>query len=359
MKPSQSALEPQETFAATLSDARDMKKLPTDFGEVIQDLISIADEVAASRRLVEKLVGFSSGCLDIVEIGQRQLRLLQADGSRPEFRVHPQGMEINKHTGLLYVTAVEIIEERDKTREYWGKGRAHLFECDIEGKTIRSVNLKSDYEDEYHPSGMVFIDGTMFIALAQYAPQTSATVIKFDVKNWTYEQLFRIDDHIGLVVPNLDGSELFLGSWGSRHYYCTDLEGNIKSKRPNPCSDKMEHQDAQLIRIDCLNDINPSDLAAPRMDREGVIMLATGVTAGAMDSFGLDIVDVTRWRIMASLRWPSAQHMTKGGWPPFANPTFLWVDSCDRILALAAPDCDHERTGKNTALALYTLSGRE
>jgi len=323
-----------------------MKKLPMDFGEVIQDLMSIEDEEVASRQLAEKLLCFSSGDLDIVEINQTRLRLLQADGRRPQFRLHPQGMEVDRETGLLYVTAVEIIEERDKARQYWGKGRAHLFECNFEGKTIRSVKLKGDHEDEYHPSGMVLVDDTMFIALAQYGPGTSATIIKFNVKDWTYERLFHIQDHVGLVFPNLDEGELFLGTWGSRHYYCTDMEGNIKSKRPTPCSDNMEHQDAQLLRgsTDTLNN---------------KMMLVTGVTAEGMEHFGLDIFDVTNWSIKASLRWPSLQHMTKGGWAPFANPTFLWVDSHNRVLALAAPDCDDPQTGKDTTLALYALSQRE
>jgi hypothetical protein len=351
------------TSALTPPDTRDTKKPPTDLREVIRDLMSIEDKEAASRRLVEELVSLSSGDVDIMEIGQTQLRLLQADGTRPRFRVHPQGMEVDRDTGLLYVTAVEIIEERDKTRQYWGKGRAHLFECNIEGKTIRSINLKSDNEDEYHPSGMVLIDCTMFIALAQYAPETSATIIKFNVKDWTYEKLFRIQDHVGLVVPNLDEGELLLGTWGSRHYYCTDLKGNIKSKRPTPCSDKMEHQDAQLISgsMDTLNNIklDPTDPEVPWANREATMMLATGVTAGGMEYFGLEIVDVTSWRTKASLRWPSSQHMTKGGWPPFANPTFLWVDSYDRILALATPDCDDEQRGKDTTLVLYTLTRRE
>ena len=246
----------------------DAKKPPTDLREVIRDLMSIEDQEAASRRLVEKLVSFSSGDVDIVEIGQTELRLLQADGTRHQFRIHPQGMEVDRKTGLLYITAVEIIEERDKARRYCGKGRAHLFECDTEGKTIRSINLKSDNEDEYHPSGMVLIDGTMFIALAQYLPETSATIIKFNVRIGRYEKLFRIQDHVGLVVPNLDEGEFLLGTWGSRHYYCTDMKGNIKSKRPTPCSDEMEHQDAQLISgsMETLNNIklDPTD---PEMGR--------------------------------------------------------------------------------------------
>ena len=342
-------------------DSRDTKRPPTDLREVIRDLMSTQDEGAASGRLVEKLVSFSSGDLDIVEMGQTRLRLVQADGRRPQFRLHPQGMEVNRDTGLLYVTAVEVIEERDKVRQYWGKGRAHVFECNFEGKTIRSVNLKGDHEDEYHPSGMVLIDDTMFIALAQYGPGTSATIIKFNVKDWTYEKLFHIQDHIGLVVPNLDEGELFLGTWGSRHYYCTDMEGNIKSKRPTPCSDNMEHQDAQLLRgsTHTLNNIalDLTDPGVPWADRGGTMMLVTGVTAEGMEHFGLDIFDVTSWRIKASLRWPSPQHMTKGGWAPFANPTFLWVDSHDRVLALAAPD--DQQTGKDTTLTLYALSRRE
>jgi len=351
------------TPALTPSDTRDTKKPPTDLREVIRDLMSIEDEEAASRRLVEKLMSFSSGNVDIVAINQTQLRLLQANGTRHQFRIHPQGMEVDRDTGLLYLTAVEIIEERDEARRYCGKGRAHLFECNIEGKTIRSVNLTSDHEDEYHPSGMVLIDGTMFIALAQYLPATSATIIKFNVKDWTYEKLFRIQDHVGLVVPNLDEGELLLGTWGSRHYYRTDMKGNIKSKHPTPCSDEMEHQDAQLMSVSMgtLNNIklDPTDPEVPWADREGTMMLATGVTAGGMEYFGLEIIDVTNWGIKASLRWPSAQHMTKGGWAPFANPTFLWVDAYDRVLALATPDSDHEQTGEDATLVLYMLSRRE
>jgi hypothetical protein len=321
------------------------------------------DREAASCRLVEKLLSFSSGDVDMVEMDQMQLCLHQTDRTRPHVRIHPQGMEVDGDTGLIYITTVEITEERDHARQYWGKGRAHLFECNIEGETIRHVNLKSDNEDEYHPSGMVLIDGTMFMALSQYGPETSATIIKFSVKDWTYEKLFRIQDHVGLVVPTLDEGELFLGNWGTRHYYCTDLKGNIKSKRPTPCTDNMEHQDAQLLSVnmDTLNNIklNSTGPGAPWADREGTITLATGVTGGGAEHFGLDIFDVTGRTINASLRWPTAHHMTMDGRPPFANSTFLWIDSYDRVLALATPDDYHEQTGKNAALVLYTLSRRE
>jgi hypothetical protein len=177
--------------------------------------------------------------------------------------------------------------------------------------------------------------------------------------------LFHINDHIGLVVPNLDDGEFLLGSWGARYYYCTDLKGNIRSKRLAPCVDDMEHQDAQLIHgyraVGDTNRIsesvnNRSDVELHRSQGEGTMMLVTGVTAERMDYFGLDLVDVTNWDVTVSLRWRSAQHLTKGGWPPFANPTFLWVDSQDRVLALAAPDCDDELMGKDTALALYALT---
>lgn len=363
------ALRTQETVVATNTvaptpaDSRGAKKPPTDLGEVIRDLMSIENQETASRRLVEKLVSLASGQVNIVEIGRAQLRFLQIDGTRHQFRIHPQGMEVDGDTGLLYITAVEIIEEPDRARRYCGKGRAHLFECNIEGKTIRSINLTSDHEDEYHPSGMVLIDDAIYIALAQYMPETSATIIKFNIKDWTYQKLFRIQDHVGLVVPNLDEGELFLGTWGSRHYYCTDLKGNIKSKRQNPCADELEHQDAQLMRgsADILSHVklNPRDPEVRWTDREARLMLATGVTPGGMDHFGLEIIDLTGWRILASLRCPSAQHLTEGGRAPFANPTFLWVDSYDRVLALATPDDDHEGMGKKAALILYTLSRRE
>jgi hypothetical protein len=344
--------------ALTTSHSGDVKKPPTDLREVVRDLISTGDEEAASRRLVGKLLSFSQDSVDFVQINQTQLCLLQADGTRSRLRIHPQGMEIDRRTGLIYLTTVEIIEERDKARQYWGKGRAHLFECDIEGNTIRSVNLKSDNEDEYHSSGMVLIDGTMFMALSQYGPHTSATIIKFSVNDWMYEKLFHIQDHVGLVVPNLDEGEIILGNWGARDYYCTDLKGNIRSKRPNPCSDNMEHQDAQLLSLNMhsLNNIRP-DAAVPkipRSSREGTIMLATGVTSGGMEYFGLDLIEVANWRVDASLRWPSTQHLTDGGWPPFVNSTFLWIDSYDRVLALVTD----EQKGEDPKLVLYALVRR-
>ncbi len=336
----------------------DTEKPPANLREAVRDLVTIGDDRAAPRRLVEKLVRLATGDVDIIEIAQTQLRLFQADGTKPRFRIHPQGMEVDGNTGLIYITTVEIIEERDKARRYWGKGRAHLFECNIEGEVIRSVNLKSDDENQYHPSGMVLIDGTMFMALSEYGPETSATIIRFNVKDWTYERLFPIKDHIGLVVPNLDTGEIFLGNWGSRYYYCADLKGNITSKRPTPCSDSLEHQDAQLLiaNMGILNNIRRTSRdEVAWANSEETIMLATGVTAGGMPYFGLDIFDVTSWKMYASLRWPSSRHITNGGWPPFANSTFLWVDSYDRVLALVTD----ERTDEDPRLVLYTLVPRE
>jgi len=323
------------------TDSLDAQNSAGDFRDAIRDL-SAMDQATASRRLLTALLNLSSCDVEIVEIGQRPLHLLRSDGTRYRFRIHPQGMEIDAASGLLYITAVEIIEDRDRVRRYPGKGQAHLFECNIEGETLRSTTLMSDYEAEYHPSGMVLSHGTMYIALSQYLPETSATIIKFNVKNWSYKKLFRVQDHVGLVVPNLDYSELFLGNWGSRDYYCTDLKGNIRSKRQTPCRDNIEHQDAQLITSTA---------------GEGMI-LATGVTARTMQYFGLDIIDVANWTVKTSLRWPSAPHITKGGWAPFTNPTFLWVDSRDRVLALATPDDDHEQSGKDATLVLYMLKHR-
>ena len=324
--------------------------------EAIRDMVTIGDKRAVQRRLSKKLASFATGDVDIIKLAQSRLRLHAPDGTRPQFRIHPQGMEVDSNTGLIYITTVEIIEEPDKARRYWGKGRAHLFECNVDGETIRSANLRSDDEKEYHPSGMVLVDETMFLALSQYGPETSATIIRFNVKDWTYEKLFHIEDHIGLVVPNPDQGEIFLGNWGARHYYCTDLKGNIKSKRPTPCSDSLEHQDAQLLIANTrvLKKIGQAARADDLADGQKTIMLATGVTAGGMGYFGLDIFDVTSWKMYASQRWPSSPYIAKGGLPPFQNSTFLWIDSYDRVLAHATD----ERMGEDPRLVLYTLVQR-
>lgn len=71
------------TAALVPSNTIDRKRPPTDLREVIRDLMSMEDREAASRRLVEKLVSFSSGDVDMVEMGQMPLRLHQTDRTRP------------------------------------------------------------------------------------------------------------------------------------------------------------------------------------------------------------------------------------------------------------------------------------
>jgi hypothetical protein len=224
------------------------RKPPTNLSGVMRELMSTTDKGASIRGLVEKLTNFSSNTVEVNELHQTQLRLLQTDGTAHQGRLHPQGMEVDLETGLLYITAVEIIQTKDAHLPC-GRGKAHLFECDIEGNTIRSITLKSDREEEYHPSGMVLVGDIMFIALAQYLPDTSATIIRFDVKKWEYEKLFTINDHVGLVVPNPAEDELLLGTWGSQRYYRTDLKGKVTSEHQTPCFDAMEHQDAQLVSV--------------------------------------------------------------------------------------------------------------
>ena len=168
-------------FAPT-SCARDGESSSTNLRAVVSDLVAVADKRAAQRRLSKKLISLATSDVDIIKIAQTRLHLIQSDGTRPQFRIHPQGMEVDCDTGLIYITTVEIIDERDKTRRYWGKGKAHLFECSVEGETIRSAILTSDDEQEYHPSGMVLVNGIMFMALSVYGPETSATIIRFNVQ---------------------------------------------------------------------------------------------------------------------------------------------------------------------------------
>lgn len=344
------------------SEATDLDRIagepPTDLFGAMQELMFTKDKGTSIGGLVSKLVSYSSSTVEVNELHQTRLSFLQTDGTAHHYRLHPQGMEVDLETGLLYITVVEIIEPRDAAQLPCGRGRAHLFECDIQGNTLRSAVLKSDHEEEYHPSGMVLVDNTMFIALAQYLPETSATIIRFDLNNWRYENLFRIQDHVGLVVPNLDSEELLLGTWGSKEYYRTDLVGKIKSRHRTPCFDTMEHQDAQFIGAVSTSCVGDKQLEADtsKPNKSGTpMMLATGVTAEGKEYFGLDLINMEDWSITASLRWPSAQNLTASGCAPFANPTYLWVDSYDRVLALATPDDCHEQAGKDSRLLLYEL----
>lgn len=89
------------------SEATDLDRIagepPTDLFGAMQELMFTKDKGTSIGGLVSKLVSYSSSTVEVNELHQTRLSFLQTDGTAHHYRLHPQGMEVDLETGLLYI----------------------------------------------------------------------------------------------------------------------------------------------------------------------------------------------------------------------------------------------------------------
>lgn len=135
---------------------------------------------------------------------------------------HPQGMV--KIGDMLFVSSVEI---KVRTKRFAqpvdgydrdaGEGIGHLFKLDLQGNLL--ADLPVGEGSIYHPGGLDF-DGThIWMAVAEYRPNSRSIVYRIDPQNLKATEVFRFADHLGALVHNTDDRTLHGVSWGSRRFY--------------------------------------------------------------------------------------------------------------------------------------------
>lgn len=208
---------------------------------------------------------------------------------------HPQGMV--KIGDTLFVSSVEV---RSATKpgpqpdplhdRNAGEGIGHLFKIDMSGKLLADLTLGEN--SIYHPGGIDY-DGThIWVAVAEYRPDSRSIVYRVDPQAMTASEVLRVADHLGAIVHNTDDRTLHGVSWGSRRFYRWTMGRD----------GKVIDADEPLERIRALNpshylDYQDCKYAGTRR------MLCTGVTAfratpGA-EPFrlgGLDLIDLRNWQ---------------------------------------------------------------
>ncbi|MFP6597193.1 MAG: DUF6454 family protein [Candidatus Hydrogenedentota bacterium] len=157
---------------------------------------------------------------------------------------HPQGMTVVD--GKIYLTTVDAIDRSQ------GTGVGYLFEVDMSGKLLRSIELGEGAM--YHPGGIDFDGKYIWVSVAEYRPDSSSIIYRVNPKTMAAEEMFRFDDHLGGIVSLAD-SRLVVGvSWGSRTFYRWKMN---KSGRPvdvqHPVVQKngshfIDYQDGQWVR---------------------------------------------------------------------------------------------------------------
>jgi len=164
---------------------------------------------------------------------------------------HCQGMV--KIGDFFWVSSVEIEIPTGGAFD-WRKGKGHLFKIDGKGALVADIAIGEG--TVYHPSGIDF-DGThIWIAAAEYRPDSQAIIYRFDPAAMKLEEMFRWQDHIGGILRNPLTNTLHGISWGSRRFYQWQLDksGNVRIpsgtpkglSRLNSCY-YIDYQDNQYI----------------------------------------------------------------------------------------------------------------
>src|SRR5882672_4637544 len=129
----------------------------------------------------------------------------------------------------FWVSSVEVGMTADGTPDR-SQGKGHLFRIGSAGNLLADVAIGEG--SIYHPSGIDF-DGThIWIAAAEYRPDSRAIIYKFDPEQKTLKEVFRWEDHIGGIARDKETNTLHGISWGSRRFYKWELDEQGDVRRP-------------------------------------------------------------------------------------------------------------------------------
>jgi len=111
-----------------------------------------------------------------------------------------------------------------------GPGRGEILEIAGDGEVVRCVDVTDG--ERIHPGGLCADAAGCWIAVAEYRPRSTTTVLRVD-RELAVVESFVFDDHLG-AVSALDDGTLFAVSWASRRWYRLDTTGRILDQRTTP-----------------------------------------------------------------------------------------------------------------------------
>jgi hypothetical protein len=249
---------------------------------------------------------------------------------------HPQGMI--KIGDTFFVSSVEITvpttrfpEPKDGFDRDTGQGAGHLFKIDAKGNLLGSVKLGEGAM--YHPGGIDYDGRHVWVAVAEYRPNSRSIIYRVDPQAMAATEVFRFDDHIGGIVHNIDDKTLHGVSWGSRRLYKWTLGGDGKVTNTDTPPDKLRvpNRSHYIDYQDC------HYLGGRRMLCSGLNNYRLVADGPVFPLGGLEIVDLKTdqavYQVPVELWAPSGKPMTQ-------NP--FWVEATESGLrAYFMPDDDN------------------
>lgn len=174
---------------------------------------------------------------------------------------HVQGIEVSANR--LWVTDVDTQNKR---------GFLRMFSLP-DGELMKTVDVTDG--DRYHPGGIAGDTTDIWVPVAEYSRESSATLQRRDKRTLELRSSFSVKDHIGAVA--LRGSSGLLGAnWDAKKVYFWDVKGTEQQVRDNPTGTAF--QDWKF--------------------RDGVF-LGGGILGG--DGV-LDWIDFTSWRLKKRMK---------------------------------------------------------
>jgi hypothetical protein len=181
---------------------------------------------------------------------------------------------------------------RNGTDRSAGAGFAHMIVFDGEGKRIADVTVTEEGDSEYHTGGIDFDGKYIWSALAEYRPNSTGYLTRFDPKTLEHEVVLRHNDHLGAVVHDTRAGRLHALNWGSRKAaawsskkrYSTSGFTTPDATVRNP-SHFIDYQDCKF-----LSSRSRLYLNRPVMLCSGVAILRSGLSIYGLG--GLALVDV-------------------------------------------------------------------
>ncbi|UKZ96292.1 uncharacterized protein TrAFT101_011090 [Trichoderma asperellum] len=179
-----------------------------------------------------------------------------------------------------------------------GKGFAHLMVFNGKGERIADATITNQGATEYHNGGIDYDGQSIWGAVSQYRPNSTAYVYKTSPSNLKPKIILRHNDHLGGVVHNTVNNSLTTLNWGSRDAFTWALNKVV----PDGCSTREPQAAVQ----------NPSYfvdyqdckwLGQSEFYRGTSVMLCSGVAAldGQYHLGGIALVDVQTMRPLAEV----------------------------------------------------------
>ncbi|GAB3269033.1 DUF6454 family protein [Sinomonas notoginsengisoli] len=248
---------------------------------------------------------------------------------------HPQGMAFA--AGRIFLTTVEVLDpplalpggNGDPARRAPGRGRGHILVIAPDGTLVEDLVVGDG--DAYHPSGIDFVDTTLWVPVGEYRADSRSIVYSLDPSSLELTERFQVDDHITWLAPAPETGFLYGASWGSRRLYRWDVKGHTVTGEPEAWDNPSWHVDFQEAQY----------------DGEGRLVCA-GITelpdahGGRYELGGLTVVDFPARKIEAEVPLPV---FSSAGHNILRNPFVLSRDTDGAVLLHVAPDDGDEAAG--------------